>query len=186
MSDAEPRREIVFPDGEWLDYWDNRVQYDGGETVTVEVPEDRSPVFVRLGSIIPLDVVNDAVKHGSIASKEWRTLDIYPAKRESSAILWDPRQFPPSAFRDRSFVFVNPSENGVEIRLEAGSERDTILRVWRTQAPRAVQLDDTPMEQRVTGSDWEKEQCGWWFAAADQRLWVRIPGARDSRITIND
>ena len=46
MADGEPRREIVFPAGEWLDYWDNRRRYRGGETVTVEVPEDRSPVFL--------------------------------------------------------------------------------------------------------------------------------------------
>ena len=131
----------LFPDGEWLDYWDNRVEYHGGKSVSVEVPEDRSPVFVRLGSIIPLDVVNDAANHGSRASKGWRTLDIYPAKQSSSTIIWDPRQFPPSTFRDRSFVFVDPSETRVGIRLQAGLTRDTILRIWRRSKPPQVVPD---------------------------------------------
>ena len=138
MSDDSERREIVFPEGEWLDYWNSRNSYQGGQTVTVDVPEDRSPVFVRLGSVIPLDVVNDAAGHGSIASKGWRTLDVYPAKNSSSAVLWDPQQFPPSAFRDRTFVTVNPNPTGIEIRIESGPVRDTIFRVWRPQSPLTV------------------------------------------------
>src|SRR5262249_40172995 len=44
MSDPAPRRKITFPAGSWLDYWDNRTTYRGGETVQIDVPEDRSPL----------------------------------------------------------------------------------------------------------------------------------------------
>jgi hypothetical protein len=186
MSNEEPRREIVFPDGEWLDYWNNRVAYQGGQAVTVEVPEDRSLVFVRLGSMIPLEVVNDAVNHGTLASKGWQTLDVYPASQSSTATIWDTRQFPPSAFRDRSFVFVEPLTTGVEIRLESGPVRGTILRVWRPQAPRAVHVDQTPLDKRTNAADWEKTERGWWYDADDQRLWVSIANARDVRVKIED
>ena len=184
MSSDEPRREIVFPEGEWLDYWDNRQSYQGGQTVTIEVPEDRSPIFVRLGSVIPLDVVNDAANHGSSASQGWRTLDIYPATKVSSATIWDTKQFPPSAFRDRSFVFVEPTETGIEIRLEAGPVRDTILRIWRTEAPRSVQIDQTPLDKQASAAEWANSQRGWWYDATNQRLWIRHAGTRDLRITI--
>lgn len=186
MSDAEPRREIVFPAGEWLDYWDNRVQHHGGETVTVEVPEERSPVFVRLGSIIPLDVTNDAVQHGSAASKGWRTIDFYPADQSSKSVLWDERQFPPSAARDRSFVSVDPVERGVGIRLEGGPVRDTIFRVWRPQVPGGVRMGEVPLKKCDSMADWEQEQLAWWYDAADQRLWVRVAGAGDVGITVEN
>jgi alpha-glucosidase (family GH31 glycosyl hydrolase) len=45
---------MTFPDGEWLDYWDNRIEYRGGQTVRVAVPEERRPMFVRRGCVIPL------------------------------------------------------------------------------------------------------------------------------------
>ena len=184
MSNEEPRREMTFPEGEWLDYWNNRQAYQGGQTVTVEVPEDRSPVFVRLGSVIPLDVVNDAANHGNPASKGWRTLDIYPASKSSSAAVWDTKHFPPSTFRDRSFVYVDPTETGVAIRLESGPVRDTILRIWRSQEPREVQIDQTPLEKHVSAADWEQSQRGWWYDTADQRLWIRLAAAHDMVVRI--
>ena len=186
MADEKPQREIVFPDGQWLNYWNNRESFQGGQTATVDVPEDRSPIFVRVGSVIPLDVVNNAVGHGSKASKGWSTLDIYPANHSSKAAVWDTRQFPPSAFRDRSFVNVNPSDLGVDIRLEAGPIRDTILRVWRTKSPQIVRVNQTTLDQSATATEWEKTQQGWWFDTADQRLWIRIAGARDTSVTIID
>src|SRR5262249_55447029 len=152
------------------------LRYKGGETVKLEFPEERSPIFVRLGAIIPLDVANDAVKHGTAASKGWRTLDIYPASQPSSAVVWDTRQFPPSAFRDRSFVTVKPMEKGTEIRLEAGPVQDTIFRVWRTQAPAAVRVDQTAVDKLPGSAEWEKSKRGWWYDAADQRLWIRLAG----------
>lgn len=186
MASDDARREFVFPSGEWLDYWDNRVQHLGGRTVTVEVPEDRSPVFVRLGSVIPLDVVNDAVKHGSAASRAWRTLDIYPANYGSRAVVWDERQFPPSASRDRSFVFVDPLESGIEIRLEAGPSRDTIFRIWRPQVPQTVRAGQELLKRCDSAEQCEKERLAWWYDAVDNRLWIRLAGARDVRITVEN
>ena len=184
MTDEQPRREIVFPDGEWLDYWNNRIMYPGGTTATVEVPEDRSPVFVRLGSIIPLDVVNGAAKHGSPSSKGWRTLDVYPGTKSSKTVVWDTKQYPPSVFRDRSFISMNPLESGLEIRLEAGPTQDTILRVLRSQSPTAVTLDQKPLEKFATVTAWENAKRGWWYDADDERLWIRIAGTRDAVVTV--
>lgn len=186
MADPEPRREITFPDGVWLDYWDNRTQYRGGQTVQVEVPENRSPIFVRLGSIIPLEVENDAVQHGSLASKGWRTLDIYPSAEPSERAIWDTRTFPPSIARDRSFVYLTPAKSGMEIRLEGGPSRDTILRILRAKAPATVEVDGKVLDQRASAADWEKERQAWWFDAADQRLWIRAAGVENTRIRISD
>lgn len=185
MTDDQPRREIVFPDGEWLDYWNNRTVYQGGTTATVEVPEDRSPVFVRAGSIIPLEVVNGAAKHGSPASKGWRTLDVYPGTKSTKAVVWDTKQYPPSAFRDRSFVALSPTESGLEIRLEGGPTQDTILRVLQSQNPTAVMLDQKPLDKFNTMKELESAKRGWCYDAADQRLWVRVAATRDAVVTID-
>lgn len=184
MTNDEPRRDIVFPDGEWLDYWNNRNRYHGGETVTIDVPEDRSPLFVRLGSVIPLDVVNDAAGHGSTASKGWRTLDIYPGQQTRDAAVWDTEQFPPSAFRDRSFVRLEPDEHSLTIRLEGGPVSDTILRVWQPQQPSTVRVAQTDIQKRSSRSEWEATKQGWWHDPDDQRLWVRVPDVKETVVTI--
>lgn len=46
--------ECYLPAGYlWYDIWDNK-KYDGGQTVTVDAPIDRIPVFAKSGSIIPM------------------------------------------------------------------------------------------------------------------------------------
>lgn len=186
MSDEKPQRTIVFPEGEWLDYWDNRVSYQGGQTVTVEVPEDRSPIFVKRGSIIPMDVVNDATGHGGTSSKGWLTLDIYPAEGSSSAIIWDTDQFPANAFRDRRYLFVDRKDTVLEIRQESKRVRDTIFRIRHSQEPQRVQLEGIPIERHFTQAGWQDSKRGWMYDPADQRLWIRLDQAGDQKISIKD
>ncbi len=46
--------DCYLPSGcDWYDIWDNK-KYDGGQTVTVDAPIDRIPIFVKSGSIIPM------------------------------------------------------------------------------------------------------------------------------------
>ena len=186
MSDPEPRRAITFPEGVWLDYWDDRIEYADGKTVELNVPEDRSPVFVRLGSIIPLDVSNDAAGHGTSGAKGWRTLDIYPAAEPSQATLWDTREFPPNAARDRTFAHLTPSPGRQEIRLEGGPSRDTIFRIRRAAAPSGVGIDGKAADRQATAAAWERSPRGWWYDAAERRLWIRVAGAQNTTVSIED
>jgi alpha-glucosidase (family GH31 glycosyl hydrolase) len=184
MSDESPRREMVFPEGEWLDYWDNRVAYQGGETVSVDVPEDRSPIFVKRGSIIPLDVANDAAQHGRASSKGWRTLDIYPSEQTTASVIWDTEQFPPKVSRDRSTITIKPADARADITIEAGPARNTILRVLSPKPPRAVTIGDARAEKQDKIEDWEQSDRSWWYDADNQRLWIRLANARDVTIQV--
>jgi alpha-D-xyloside xylohydrolase len=173
MSNEKPEREIVFPPGEWLDYWDNRAVYRGGETRTLPFPEDRSPLFVKAGAVIALNVENDAAGHGTAASRGWRTLDVYPAAAATTTVVWDTAQYPPVAARDRSEVEVRAEPAQITVRLTGGPARDTILRVWSPATVTAVERDGRPLPQRA-----------WRYDAADQRLWVRLPKAASFRVSI--
>ncbi len=186
MSSPEPQRAITFPDGDWIDYWDNRKEYAGGQTIEVDVPEDHSPLYVRRGSIIPLDVVNSSVNHGSAASKGWRTLDIYPANEASKQIIWDTATFPPQVARDRSLVSLLPIENGWEVRIDGGPQRDTILRMLYSSTPSGVSAAGKPIEKFASLAEWEKSRRGWCYDATDQRLWIRVDAFGDSAVTIAD
>jgi alpha-glucosidase (family GH31 glycosyl hydrolase) len=186
LANEDTSREVTFPEGVWRNYWDNRVEYHGGQTVRLSVPEDRSPVFVRQGSILPLDVSNDAVGHGSAASKGWLTLDVYPSAQSSQATVWDARRFPPDIRRDRTSVSLTPGENGLELRLTGGPSRDTILRIWSPLTPKTVRADGNSLEPRSNRTEWEKADRGWWFDAQDQRVWVRLKDAGHARVDLEN
>jgi alpha-D-xyloside xylohydrolase len=46
-------REIVFPPGDWIDWWTGAVQ-TGGRTDTVGAPLEKLPLYLRRGGMVPL------------------------------------------------------------------------------------------------------------------------------------
>jgi len=168
MTDDKPEREMTFPEGQWIDYWDIKTTYRGGQTVRVQVPEDRSPVFIRTGAIVAMNVENNLAGHGDVSSKGWLTLDIYPGERRSEAAVWDTANFPPRTGRDRTTVVCEPGSSGFTIRLDGGSPRNTILRIW---SPKPAQVEALP-------------RTAWRYDVADQRLWVRLPKAHNVKVAV--
>jgi alpha-glucosidase (family GH31 glycosyl hydrolase) len=49
-------RDVYLPSGAWYDWWDNS-RHNGGTTVTRKVDLETMPIYVRAGSIIPVDPV---------------------------------------------------------------------------------------------------------------------------------
>lgn len=60
-------KEVYLPAGTaWYNYWTHK-RYQGGQTVTVDAPMDKLPLFVRAGSIIPLgSQIESTADHQSI------------------------------------------------------------------------------------------------------------------------
>ena len=46
-------RAVPFPAGSWVDWWSGEV-LEGGQTITVDAPLGKLPLFVRAGAIVPL------------------------------------------------------------------------------------------------------------------------------------
>lgn len=47
------QREVVFPPGTWVDWWDG-TRHEGSQTATVDAPLDKLPLYLRAGGIIPM------------------------------------------------------------------------------------------------------------------------------------
>lgn len=73
---GETRRAVYLPAGvDWYDYYSGEF-YEGGRVIYVDAPIERIPLFVKAGSIIPVEV------DGTIE------LDIYPGK-DAEFTLYD-------------------------------------------------------------------------------------------------
>lgn len=46
-------KSVYLPKGKWMDLFDGKV-YSGGKTLTKQYPIDKSPLFVRLGALLPI------------------------------------------------------------------------------------------------------------------------------------
>jgi len=65
------------PGGLWVDYW-NEQRIVSGNVSAEPVPFGREPVFIRLGSIIPMEVTRDYTGHGTAEAAGSLTVLVYP------------------------------------------------------------------------------------------------------------
>lgn len=72
---GDAKRSVFIPDGMWMDVWSGKT-YVGPQTIEVSHSLETSPIFVRMGSIIPM-----ADKMLNTSEKDWShlTLDVYPS-----------------------------------------------------------------------------------------------------------
>jgi alpha-glucosidase (family GH31 glycosyl hydrolase) len=77
-------RKVYFPAGKWYDF-DTGVAYEGGRDWVVDAPQNRIPLAVREGAILPM-----APDMLSTGEKPWDplTLQLWPAKTASHFTLY--------------------------------------------------------------------------------------------------
>lgn len=74
LRPAQRERELYLPAGTWYDFWTG-ARVAGGQTIAVEVPLDRVPLYVHGGSVVPSTESMDFV-----GQKPWDPIrfDVYP------------------------------------------------------------------------------------------------------------
>ncbi|WP_348825665.1 glycoside hydrolase family 31 protein [Flavobacterium aestuarii] len=81
-------KKVYFPEGEWINYNNNKNIYKGNQWVTVDAPLNAIPIFVKKGSIIPTMPVMQYIHEKPIYPVSF---DVYPDKvgKESSFVLYE-------------------------------------------------------------------------------------------------
>ncbi|MFZ2995830.1 TIM-barrel domain-containing protein [Sphingobium sp.] len=71
---GQTRKSVYLPAGTaWYDYWTNQ-RHEGGQTVEVDTPINRIPLFVKAGSIVPMGAaINSTAEKQAISS-----IRVYP------------------------------------------------------------------------------------------------------------
>lgn len=77
-------REVYLPEGPWYDFWTDRKRR-GGQTITRYVDLETMPLYVRAGTILPMDPVR---QYTDQPVDEPTTLRVYPG-RDGSFTLYE-------------------------------------------------------------------------------------------------
>ena len=116
---------FTLPSGEkWVDFWTGR-KYNGGTEVTREYSLKESPVFIRSGAIIPLEISNDVTGIGDGSMKGKTVFLIFPGARnhyiyhqplgegtdfQDMEITFEDHTIRVRSDKEQSFVFLIKSE----------------------------------------------------------------------------
>lgn len=89
MNEGETEKAVYLPEGEWIDFWHNALTA-GGETKTYYADVDSIPVYVKNGSIIPMNLNANYELGGSIGNNVDNytnlTFRVYPQGNSSYTV----------------------------------------------------------------------------------------------------
>ena len=80
-------RSFYLPRGTWYDFWNDNPEY-GGEEIWATAPLDRIPLFVRAGSVLPLDRPRQSTSEPLADTRE---LHVYHGEGERVSVLYEDR-----------------------------------------------------------------------------------------------
>lgn len=125
-------REILFPEGEWIDFWTN-ADYQGNTKAVVPAPIDKIPLFVRKGAIIPMRKYAPSIERGT---NDTLDIHIYPGKDGAFTLIEDDglsNDYLSGRF-SMTNLHLSDTKKGVELTImpiEGGFEGMTAERKWR-------------------------------------------------------
>jgi alpha-glucosidase len=146
VDEGVTSRPVYFPPGKWLD-WDTGKEYVGPKTISVDAPQNRIPVAVRAGAIIPM-----APLMQNTGAKPWDpiTLEVYPSGTSTFTMYRDDgRTF---AYRQGSYTVTridcNEEPTKVTLAIDESNKlfapRAYVVRLHLANKPRSVSIDGAP------------------------------------------
>jgi hypothetical protein len=186
VQQGKRTKDVPLPPGTWINYWtDEPVQ--GGQTVTVDAPLDRLPLFVRKGAVVPMrPEAPDYVGHSEADTLE---LAVYPSESGGQFTLYEDdgytRAYEQGAFATTTFsqqttrrdtgttlgVTLGATQGTFEGRPDQRTYHVVAHRVFR--APDAVTLDGQTLAQRSSPAALRETAEGYAYDQAEGRLHVR-------------
>ena len=123
-------RNVYLPPGEWIDWWDGK-RYNGGRSLSdYSTTEEKIPLFVKAGAIIPLIEIQQTWQHSSVNPM---TLKIYPNGETSFHIRGDEIVYPGQSqpYSDLKDVLITCSDlsNRLDINIEV-SDYSYLLEIY--------------------------------------------------------
>ena len=170
MLNGNPDREIYLPAGKWHDFWDDRETVRGPAWVTWFKgwqANDKFPLYVREGAIIPLEVTNEFSGFGSRESAGYVTLAIWPKGEGASEFTLHDTEGPVA-------IRVARVGAGLQIGWDA-TRRNHLLRVHVENGLRAVGVsaDGAALNAFASLSEFRAGGEGWCFDRTTRKLWIR-------------
>jgi len=174
LHEGVTNRPVYFPPGQWYD-WDTGCEYTGGHTWVVAAPQNRIPVAVRAGAIIPM-----APFMHNTAEKPWDplTVEIYPSGQSVFTLYRDDGiSF---AYRKGDYTATKfaceARPRAIRLAIEESNQRYVphvyALQFHLNQTPTAVTLGSTPLARVAADGDPASGQWSW--DAARRALAVKI------------
>jgi hypothetical protein len=169
-------KNITFPSGRWIDYWNEDNVYYGGNTVPLNYALNQYPIFIKSGAIIPMNVDDSETGFGTAASKNYLTLLMYPYGVSTFEYHSDPTNITTIKCEERCCGYVisfNKSTASVIIRLKNQIEPENV-----------ILSENVNLSKRNSFADFEGASSGWYHGKLREGenvyTWIKFSNSADT------
>jgi alpha-glucosidase len=165
LYEGQSNRKVYFPPGTWVD-WDMGYDYAGGRDWVVASPQNRIPVAVREGAIIPM-----APDMKNTSEKAWDplTLEVFPSGKSDFTLYHDDGKSFAYESGDFTLTHFESDQAGSTVRFTLSESNK---RYTPTRYVARFHLRQTPVSVLVDGID---GNAAWTWDSAARVLTVPFP-----------
>ncbi|MCD7848076.1 MAG: DUF5110 domain-containing protein [Oscillospiraceae bacterium] len=137
-------RTVYLPEGKWYDF-DYDYVYEGGRECEVYAPQNRIPVFIKAGGIIPM---TDAIMNTSELDFGKLEAEVYPSGRSTAKIYADDGTTENYLSGEYTVTEITCEEAGDSLRISLNPDNDKFpLREFIAH----IHMPKTPADIRLNG-----------------------------------
>lgn len=186
MTKGARSRNVIFPEGKWINWNNPRLSYNGGTEAIVKAPLSELPMFVRAGSFVPQYTL--PIENVTQYDPTFLTVRYYPCDEQTSYTLFEDDRVSTNSLADEQYKlitftgwkengFTNISVESAEGRGYAGMPQSRMLTfqiVGVKKAPIAVTCsNEMPMPKSASLK--AIRQSGWYYDTKAQTLFIVTP-----------
>ncbi|MHB8128795.1 MAG: TIM-barrel domain-containing protein [Mobilitalea sp.] len=176
LEEKTDRRDVYLPEGTWYD-WDYGYEYEGGKSYEIFAPQNRIPVFIKAGAIIPLAEVRMRTKETDFSKLE---LLIYPEGTTEFIIYSDDGKT--NGYQKEQFTLTNiqvVENRGVQthITLDKSNSlfpvKESFIQMYVNAIPESVEVNGMQMERSHRKRNLNTMTNGFWYDNFHACLYIK-------------
>ena len=198
---GQTTKTIYLPKDKWIDYWSDQI-YEGGQNITIPTPLDKLPLFVKEGSIIPMQPL---MEYSDEFPLDTLYLDIFPSmEKQASYTLYEDDgktlQYQNGSFALTTFTAgITAVQDKLNINISISpsvgnyigkpGKRNYISKIHEVLVkPTQVVVNGSVIQEKQSYSDLKNSAYGYYFDPSLKLLYIQIFTNADSsyNISVND
>ncbi len=179
-------REVYLPEGKWYDF-DYGYEYEGGKSYSIYAPQNRIPVLVKGGAIIPF---SEQIYNTSELDNKKLCAEIYPQGKSCFTIYSDDglsNAYERGEFTLTEITCEDSFETGTVIETKASDNRfaaeSVFLKIHVNAVPVSVHVNGDTISSYGHLMEIRKAD-GWFYDDFNRTLYIAAASSESNRIAI--
>ncbi|MGE5681283.1 MAG: TIM-barrel domain-containing protein, partial [Bacillota bacterium] len=192
---GQTQKSVYLPQGQWIDFWTDKL-YTGGQTYSVAASLDKLPLFIKAGSVIP---IQEVMNYSNEKILDTLTLSFYPSNssNENQFTLYEDDgfslEYQSGSFSNTFFSqrATEQSDNGKSLVLDIVPDlkkynNKPLTRTYISDVhlvskkPSSVVINNHQVNEKTSLKDLKNSSNGFYFDQNSSRLFVLSGGSIDS------